>query len=55
MDILNRYMQEYHSYTVKSNDDDKDEDFMAPKHDAVKYSSGVITGEEFQEMLKSEC
>lgn len=45
---------EYHSYTVKSSEDEKDE-FLTPKHDAVKYSSGVITGREFEQMLSSEC
>jgi hypothetical protein len=52
MEELERYMREYHSYTVKSSEDDKDENLLAPKHEAVKYSSGVITGREFAEMLR---
>jgi len=55
MEDLDRYMKENHSYTVKSNEDEKDEDLLAPQHDKVKYSSGVITGREFAEMLKQEC
>lgn len=55
MEDLDRYMKENHSYTVKSNEDEKDEDLLAPQHDKVKYSSGVITGREFADMLKQEC
>jgi hypothetical protein len=45
MNDLDIYMKNNHSYTVKSQEDEKeDEDMLNPQADKVKYSSGVITG-----------